>query len=121
MLVEQFPPNPRDDVLQAGAALEVREDERPVTAHQLGVARHDVEAGTDVRGEIDLVDHEEIRARHARTAFTRDLVTAGDVDDVNRRVDELGAEAGGQIVTTRLEKDDLQIRMPCGELVERVE
>src|SRR5262245_30391701 len=121
MLVEQLPPNPRDHVLQAGAALDVREKEGLVTTHQPGVAGHDVEAGTHVRGEIDLVDHEEIRTGHARTPFTRDLVASGDVDDVNRRVHQLGAEAGGQIVATGLEKDDLQIRMASGELVERVE
>src|SRR2546427_1000127 len=89
MLVQQLPPNPRDHLLQAGAALEVREDEWPVTAHQPGVARHDVEARADVWCEVDLVDHEEIGTRHARTAFARDLVTAGDVDDVYGCVDQL--------------------------------
>src|SRR5262249_14680748 len=80
MLVQQLLPNPRDDLVQASAALEVREHEWPVNAHQPGVARHDVEARADMRGEIDLVDHEQIRARDAGTSLARDLVAAGDVD-----------------------------------------
>src|SRR2546425_2458540 len=121
MLVQQLPPNPRDHLLQARAALEVREDEWLVTAHQLGVARHDVEARADVWCEVDLVDHEEIGTRHARTAFAWDLVAAGDVDDVYGRVDQLGTEAGRQLVAAGLQKHDFQIRVPFGELVERVE
>src|SRR5262245_22005497 len=83
MLVQQLSSNPPYDLFQACAILEVREDEWPLPAHQLGVARHDVEARPDVRREIDLVDHEEIRTRHARTAFTRDFVASGDVDDID--------------------------------------
>src|SRR5262245_4783459 len=120
-LVEQLLPNPPDHLLQARATLEVREDEWSLTAHHPGVAGHDVEARADVRGKVDLVDHEEIRTGHARTAFTRDLVASGDVDDIDGSVHELGAEAGRQIVAARLEKHDLQIRVPFGQLVERVE
>src|SRR5262249_26047285 len=116
----QLPPNPRDHLRQAYAALEIREHERPIAAHQLGVARHDFEAGADVRGEIDLVDHEEIRACHARTAFARDLVAAGYVDDIDRRVDQLGTEAGRQIVAAGLQKHDVEIGVPLRQLFERV-
>src|SRR5262249_734319 len=121
MLVQQLPPNPRDHLPQACAALEIREHERPIAAHQLGVARHDVEAGADVRGEIDLVDHEQIGTRHARTSFARDLVAAGEVDDIDRRVDQLGTEAGRQVVAAGLQKHDVEIRVPFQHLFERVE
>src|SRR5215475_12793264 len=106
MLVQQLPPNPRDDLFQACAALEAREHEWPLAAHQPRVARHDVEARADMRGEVDLVDHEEIRARDAGTPLARDLVAPRDVDDINRRVDQFGAEAGREIVATRLQKYD---------------
>src|SRR5262245_23151980 len=102
MLAQHLPPNPRHHLFQAAAALEVREDEWPLTAHHSGVACHDVEARADMPREVDLVDDEEIRARHAGTPFARDLVAAGDVDDIHRRIDQLGAEAGGEIVATRL-------------------
>src|SRR5262249_10084150 len=121
MLVQQVPPNPRDDLSEADAVLEVREGEWPFAAHELGVARHDVEAGADVRREIDLVDHQEVRARNTGTTFARDLVASGDVDHIDRRVHELGAEAGRQIVAAGLEKDDLEVGVPSGQLVQRVE
>src|SRR5262245_27893983 len=64
-LVEQLLSNPVDDVREAGACLEIREDERAIAAHRLRVARHDVEAGADVRRQIDLVDHQQVRAGDA--------------------------------------------------------
>src|SRR5262249_19782115 len=73
-LVQQLLPNPPDHLLQACATFEVREEEWAFTAHHPGVAGHDVEARTDVRGEVGLVDHEEIRTGHARAPLTRDLV-----------------------------------------------
>src|SRR5262249_26443505 len=97
-LVQQLLPNPPDHLLQACATFEVREEEWAFTAHHPGVAGHDVEARTDVRGEVGLVDHEEIRTGHARTPLTRDLVAPGDVDHIDGRVHELGAEAGRQVV-----------------------
>src|SRR5262249_55245506 len=52
MLVQQLAPDPRDDLSEPGAILEVREDEWALAAHQLCVTRHHVEARADVRGEI---------------------------------------------------------------------
>jgi hypothetical protein len=40
------------------------------------------------------------------------LSPPGDVDHIDRRVDQLGAEAGRQVVAARLQKDDRQIRVP---------
>ena len=42
------------------AGAEVREDEGTLAALPSGVPLHHVEAGSDVRGEVDLVDHKEI-------------------------------------------------------------
>ena len=52
-------------------------------AHALGVALHDLEDGADVRREVDLVDHQQVGAGDAGPALARDLVAAGDVDDVD--------------------------------------
>src|SRR5687767_644809 len=73
----------RDHVVDAVADVRACEDDGPALAHALGIALHDVEARADVRCEIDLVDDEEIALRHSGTAFARDFVTAGDVDDVD--------------------------------------
>src|SRR5262249_50055990 len=91
--VEALAPNPRDHLRQSVARLEAGEEERPLAAHRPGVALHHGKAGADVRREVDLVDDQEIRARDARSALARNLVAARDVDDIDRGVDELGAEA----------------------------
>ena len=98
ILVEQVAPNPRDHIHEARTALQVREEKRPVASHQLRVAGHDVEVRADVGREIDLVDHEQVGARDARSALARNLVAARDVDDVDRRIDQLRAEARRQVV-----------------------
>src|SRR5262249_26733354 len=54
-------------------------------------------------------------------ALARDFVSSGDVDHIDRRVDQLGAEAGGQIVATGLQEHDLQVGVPSGQLIECVE
>src|SRR5215468_6864230 len=109
VVVQKLSPNPRDDRFQACAALEVGENEWPLTTHQFGVSSHDVEARADMRCEVDLVDHEKIRTRYTRSALTWDLVASGDVDHIDGGVHKLGAEAGGEIVATRLQKYDVQI------------
>src|SRR5262249_3787347 len=53
-------------------------------------------------------------------ALARDLVAAGDVDDVNRVVGELAAELRGEVVAPALEQEELGPRIEL-ELLERVE
>jgi hypothetical protein len=50
-----------------------------------------------MRGEVDLVDHEEVRARDARPALARDLLAGGDVDDVDRDVGQLGEKVAARL------------------------
>src|SRR5205085_677783 len=92
------------------ASLQVGEDKRAVAAHALGVSVHDFEAGADQRREIGFVDDEEVGAGDARSAFTRDLVAGGDVDDVDRQIGKLGGEGGGEVVAARLDQDQVEIR-----------
>src|SRR5205823_3088666 len=61
----------------------IGEEIGPALAHQLGVPVHHLEAGADIRGEVDLVDHQEIGTGDARPALARDLVAGGDVDDID--------------------------------------
>ena len=67
--------------------------------------------GADVRREIDLVDDQQVRPGDAGAALARNLVAARDVDDVDRRVDQLGAEAGGEVVAAALEKHEIEVGM----------
>src|ERR1041384_2536569 len=113
--------SPRDPALPSSTVPDVGEAERPVAAHRLRVARHHAEVRADVRREIDLVDDEEVRARDARPALARNLVAAGHVDDVNGGIDELRAEAGGEVVAAALEQNQIEARMPRRHLLDRIE
>ena len=85
------------------------------------VARHHLEAGTDQRGQIDLVDDEQIGAGDARTALARDLVAGRDVDDVDRQIGQFGREGRRQIVAARFDQHDVDSRKQPGQLGDRRE
>src|SRR5215468_4467254 len=53
----------RDHCIQPRSDLEIRERERCVAAHPARIAFHHLERRADVRGEVGLVDDEQIGAR----------------------------------------------------------
>jgi hypothetical protein len=59
--------------------------------------------------EVDLVDHEKVRARNARTSLGGDLVAGRDVDHINREVRKLRREGGGEIVATGFDQDHVEV------------
>src|SRR5437763_450449 len=77
--------------------------------------------GTDVRRQVDLVDDEQVRARDARSALARDLLPLRHVDDVDRRVDELGTEGGGQVVAAALHQQQVKRRESPQQLADGFE
>src|SRR6516165_2986653 len=74
------------DLGHALVRLEVREQERPGATHLARVAVHHVEIGTDQGRQVDLVDHQQVRAGDAGPALARDLLAGRDVDDIDREV-----------------------------------
>ena len=60
-----------------------------------------------MRREVGLVDDEQIGLRDAGAALARDLVAAGDVDDVDRVVDELAAVLRREVVAAALDEEQL--------------
>lgn len=70
------------DVLACHA---IGKNEGLAVAHLPGIAVHDFKAGLDVRGEVFLVDHEDVRLAYAGAALARDLVPSGHVDDVEKK------------------------------------
>src|SRR5271166_3558795 len=86
-----------DHLIHPFAGLHVRHHERSALAHRRRVARHHFERGADVRGEVDLVDDEQVRAGDAGAAFARDFFAARDVDDIDGEISELRRERGGEI------------------------
>ena len=75
----------------------------------LGVAVHDFQAGADIRGEVDLVDDQQVAARDAGAALAGDLVAGRNVDDVDRQVRQFGAEGGRQVVAAGFDQDQVEI------------
>ncbi len=55
--------------------------------------------------EIDFVDDKQIRARYSRPAFARYLIACGDVDHIDRQVDQLRAESRREIVAAGFNKN----------------
>ena len=55
------------------------------------LARHHLERAPS-KGEVGLVDDEEVRAGDAGAAFARDLLATRDVDAVDGEIGELGGE-----------------------------
>lgn len=88
--------------------LHLGENRRPALAHLPRVALHDAQIGTHGLGEIGLVDDEEIALGDAGAALAGHLVAAADVDDVDDEVGQLAAVVGGEVVTARL--DEQQVR-----------
>ena len=68
-----------------------------------------MQVGADVRGEVDLVDEQEVGTGNARTALARDLVARGDVNDVDGVVGQFRGEGGRQVVAATLDENKLQV------------
>src|SRR5579862_6553536 len=57
--------------------------------------------------EVRLVDHEQVGLGDAGAALAGDLVAPGHVDHVDRKIDELAAELGGEVVPPTLYEEQL--------------
>ncbi len=64
-----------------------------------------------MRGEVGLVDHQEVGLGDARAALARHLVPAGDVDDVDGEVRQLAAVLRGEVVPPALHEEQLGRRI----------
>src|SRR5437868_11142642 len=63
-----------DDAIEPLALLQIGHHERPLAPHPLRVGLHLLQRRTDMRREVDLVDHQQIRAGDARPALGGNLV-----------------------------------------------
>src|SRR6202795_1213902 len=73
-----------DNATQTLALLQIGHDEGPLAAHASCIGIHLFQRGADIRGEVDLVDDKEVRARDAGPALRGDLVAGGDIDHIDR-------------------------------------
>ncbi len=66
------------------AVHKIGEDVRLASPHALRILLHYLKAGSDMGREIDLIDHEQIRANNAGSALTRDFLALRYVDHINQ-------------------------------------
>jgi len=109
-----------DDLVDAFAVLDPGEDEGAIAAHLRAVSFHDREVGADGLRQVGLVDDQEVGLGNSRPALARNLITARDVDDVDRVVGELPAEVGGEVVAAGLAEEHVGLNL-SGELLQRQE
>src|SRR6266850_8216405 len=67
--------NPSAHLVEPLSCLEIRKEIGQVAPHSLAVPIHHGQIGSDVRREIDLVDHQEIGSGDSRTTFAWNLIT----------------------------------------------
>lgn len=100
-----------NDVINALPILDLRKDGRPALADLRSVAFHDAQIRAHRGREIDLVDDQQVTARDAGAAFTRDLVTARDVDHVDDEVGQLARVVGSQVVAAGLDQEQVRLEL----------
>jgi hypothetical protein len=91
-----------DDLGDTDAVADLREEEGANAPHPLGVAGHDVEVGSHGRGQVGLVDDEEVALGEAGSTLAGDLVASGFDEEevgVELALEFLeGEEVGGDVV-----------------------
>src|SRR5271170_6977210 len=112
---EQFLLDPVDDLIGSGTVLKISEDKWPLSARAPRISLHHAQIRTNIRGKIDLVNHQQPRADDSGTALARDLVALGHVDHIDRSVDQFGAERRGEIVAAAFDDQEIQVREAVGE------
>src|SRR5262245_40092278 len=98
------------------AAQEIGEDERPCAAGQFGVSLVHGEIDADIRGEVSLVDDQQIGAGDGGPALPGDLFALADTDRIKGEISKIGGEGRGKIVATRFDEHDIEFRMTAAEL-----
>ncbi|CPU62701.1 Uncharacterised protein [Mycobacteroides abscessus] len=92
-------------------AVEAREREHGgAVARGRRVEDHARDVHPHVRGEVGLVDDEQVRPGDPRPALARDVAAPGDVEHEDLRVDERGREGGGEVVAAGLDEHDVERR-----------
>ena len=102
--------NPIDDHVDSGAIFEIGEDVRFASANSRGVSLHNFQAGADVRSQVNLVNDQKSGVGDSGSAFSRNFVALGNVNHVNRSVDQFRTERSGQVVSATLDEEQVKLR-----------
>lgn len=98
-------------VFHSRAILHVREKSGTAFPHPPRIALHYLQVCTHRRGEINFIDHQQVTARYTGPAFTRNLIAAGDVDDIHDEISELARVIGGKVIAAGLDQEDVGLEV----------
>src|ERR1043166_3247437 len=89
---------------------DLRKNDGAAAAHGMGVTLHTPQIGPDSLRQIRFVDDEQVGLGDAGAAFARNLITAGNINDVGAEVGQLAAEMGGKIIAARLDEKQVGLK-----------
>ena len=98
-------------MVQALAILDDRKNCRSTFAHLRRIPLHDLQISTNGLGKVNLVDHQQIRARDTRSTLARNLVATRNVNHIDDEVGQLARVVRSEVITAGLDEEEI-----CGEL-----
>src|SRR5262249_3711848 len=82
---------------------------------------HHLERCSYVRRQVDLVDDQQVRSCNTWATLPWNLVTAGDINHIDRNVYQLGTERSGQVIATALHEDQLEAGVTALQIGDRLQ
>ncbi len=71
--------------------------------------RHHLQRCAHIGGKVGFIDHQEIGFGDPRSAFARDLLPFGHIDDVDGQIRQLRAEGGAQVIAAAFHEDKVEV------------
>lgn len=88
-----------------------RKNSRTPLPHLGRIPLHNPQIRTHRLGQINLVHHQQIRARDTRPALPGNLVTARNVDHVDDEIGQLARVVGGEVVAAGLNEEEVRFEL----------
>jgi hypothetical protein len=89
------------------AMLHNRKNSRTPLPHLRRIPLHNLQIRPDSLRQINLVNHQQIRARDTRPALPGNLITARNVDHVDDEIGQLTRVVRGEVVAARLDEEEV--------------
>ena len=99
-------------MVQALAILNNRKDSRSTLAHLRRIPLHDLQISTNGLGQVNLVDHQQIRARDTRSTLARNLVATRDINHIDDKVGQLARVVRSEVITAGLDEEEIGGELP---------
>ena len=105
-LMENMP----NDFIDTDTVFDLSENKGAVAAHFFRIVLHYFQVRSNCLREVGFIDDEQIRLGDAGAAFARDFVTRRNVNDLDGVIGQFAAEAGGEVVATGFDQQDVRMK-----------